>query len=138
MLLVVAGHPLPSEAWRRRRPDQTNPRYAAAARAQRHSSRRAQYDQESAPGGAIIVTGIRRGIQDAIQIKRNSASVVEAVSAEEIGKLPDVSIAEFDRSTPRRHGAARWRSCGDHLHSRLFARLYDGSAKRTPAGEFGL
>jgi iron complex outermembrane receptor protein len=44
--------------------------------------------------GAIVVTGIRRGLQDAIQIKRNSASVVEAVSAEEIGKLPDVSIAE--------------------------------------------
>jgi len=44
--------------------------------------------------GAIVVTGIRRSLQDSIQIKRNSASVVEAVSAEEIGKLPDVSIAE--------------------------------------------
>jgi iron complex outermembrane receptor protein len=46
------------------------------------------------PPGAIVVTGIRRSLQDSIQIKRNSASVVEAVSAEEIGKLPDVSIAE--------------------------------------------
>ncbi len=45
-------------------------------------------------GGAIVVTGLRRSLQDSIQIKRNSASVVEAVSAEEIGKLPDVSIAE--------------------------------------------
>jgi len=44
--------------------------------------------------GAIVVTGIRKSLQDSIQIKRNSASVVEAVSAEEIGKLPDVSIAE--------------------------------------------
>jgi len=44
--------------------------------------------------GVIVVTGIRRSLQDSIQIKRNSASVVEAVSAEEIGKLPDVSIAE--------------------------------------------
>ena len=44
--------------------------------------------------GAIVVTGIRRSLQNSIQIKRNSASVVEAVSAEEIGKLPDASIAE--------------------------------------------
>jgi iron complex outermembrane receptor protein len=44
--------------------------------------------------GAIVVTGIRRSVQDSIQIKRNSASMVEAVSAEEIGKLPDNSIAE--------------------------------------------
>src|SRR6476620_5003235 len=35
--------------------------------------------------GAIVVTGIRRSLQNSIQIKRNSASVVEAVSAEEIG-----------------------------------------------------
>jgi iron complex outermembrane receptor protein len=44
--------------------------------------------------GAIIVTGIRRSIQDSVEIKRRERSVVEAVSAEEIGKLPDVSIAE--------------------------------------------
>lgn len=44
--------------------------------------------------GGIVITGIRRSLQDSIQIKRNNASVVEAVSAEEIGKLPDVSIAE--------------------------------------------
>jgi len=50
--------------------------------------------QPPADEGAIVVTGIRRSLQDSIQIKRNSASVVEAVSAEEIGKLPDVSIAE--------------------------------------------
>ena len=50
--------------------------------------------QQPTDEGAIVVTGIRRSLQDSIQIKRNSASVVEAVSAEEIGKLPDVSIAE--------------------------------------------
>lgn len=59
--------------------------------------------------GAIVVTGIRRGLQDAIQIKRNSASVVEAVSAEEIGKLPDVSIAE---SIARLPGIAAQRVAG--------------------------
>ena len=42
----------------------------------------------------ITVTGIRRGIENAINIKKNSDSIVEAVSAEDIGKLPDSSIAE--------------------------------------------
>ncbi len=42
----------------------------------------------------VIVTGLRRGLADSIAIKRNETSIVEAVSAEDIGKLPDVSIAE--------------------------------------------
>lgn len=42
----------------------------------------------------IIVTGIRASIEDAIEVKRQSGSIVEAVSAEDIGKLPDTSIAE--------------------------------------------
>ena len=50
---------------------------------------------QAAPAeGAIVVTGLRRSLQDSIAIKRKETSVVEAVSAEEIGKLPDVSIAE--------------------------------------------
>ncbi len=61
------------------------------------------------PKGTIVVTGIRRSLQDSIQIKRNSASVVEAVSAEEIGKLPDVSIAE---SIARLPGIAAQRVAG--------------------------
>ena len=43
---------------------------------------------------AIVVTGIRRSIANSIAIKRDERSMVEAVSAEEIGKLPDVSVAE--------------------------------------------
>ena len=43
---------------------------------------------------AVVVTGIRRGIEDAISIKKESTSIVEVISAEDIGKLPDVSIAE--------------------------------------------
>ncbi|NZA26322.1 TonB-dependent receptor [Luteimonas sp. SJ-92] len=42
----------------------------------------------------VTVTGIRRGIESAISVKRESTSIVEAISAEDIGKLPDVSIAE--------------------------------------------
>src|SRR5690606_4202867 len=42
----------------------------------------------------IVVTGIRRSLMDSIATKQDSTSIVEAISAEDIGKLPDVSIAE--------------------------------------------
>jgi TonB-dependent receptor len=51
----------------------------------------------STPGSdieTVVVTGIRHGIEDAIVLKRDSGSIVEAISAEDIGKLPDTSIAE--------------------------------------------
>ncbi len=42
----------------------------------------------------ITITGIRKGIEDAISVKKNSDSIVEAISAEDIGKLPDTTVAE--------------------------------------------
>ncbi|NOZ41802.1 MAG: TonB-dependent receptor [Alphaproteobacteria bacterium] len=42
----------------------------------------------------IVVTGIRGGIMSSIAKKSENSSIVEAVSAEDIGKLPDVSIAD--------------------------------------------
>jgi TonB-dependent receptor len=41
----------------------------------------------------IIVTGIRAAQARAIDVKRNASSVVEAISAQDIGKLPDVTIS---------------------------------------------
>jgi iron complex outermembrane recepter protein len=49
---------------------------------------------QSADSEEIVITGIRAAIEDAIEIKREETSIVEVVSAEDIGKLPDVSIAE--------------------------------------------
>lgn len=42
----------------------------------------------------VTVTGLRGSIESSIAIKKNSDSIVEVVTAEDIGKLPDVSIAE--------------------------------------------
>ena len=42
----------------------------------------------------VTVTGIRGSIERSIDIKQESGNIVEAVSAEDIGKLPDVSIAD--------------------------------------------
>lgn len=64
---------------------------------------------EAAPMATVTVTGIRRGIEDAISVKKDSTSIVEAISAEDIGKLPDVSIAE---SIARLPGLAAQRVAG--------------------------
>lgn len=57
----------------------------------------------------ITVTGIRGAIESAISVKKNSDSIVEAVNAEDIGKLPDTSIAE---SIARLPGVAAQRTNG--------------------------
>ncbi|MEQ1512014.1 MAG: TonB-dependent receptor [Lysobacteraceae bacterium] len=43
---------------------------------------------------AIVVTGLRRSIETSRVTKQESSSIVEAVSSEDLGKLPDLSIAE--------------------------------------------
>lgn len=42
----------------------------------------------------VVVAGFRASLMQAQALKRNNSSIVEAVSAEDIGKLPDTSIAE--------------------------------------------
>ncbi|QKX17553.1 TonB-dependent receptor [Microbulbifer sp. YPW1] len=42
----------------------------------------------------ITVTGIRQSLTNAMDIKRDSAGVVDAISAEDIGKFPDTNLAE--------------------------------------------
>jgi iron complex outermembrane recepter protein len=42
----------------------------------------------------IIVTGFRASLESSIRTKKNDLAIVESVTAEDIGKLPDVSIAE--------------------------------------------
>ena len=54
----------------------------------------AQTSAAPAGGDVVTITGIRRGIESAINVKKNSDNIVEAISAEDIGKLPDNSIAE--------------------------------------------
>ncbi len=60
-------------------------------------------------GAEIVVSGLRYSISNSIETKRRETSIVEAVSAEEIGKLPDVSIAE---SIARLPGLAAQRTGG--------------------------
>ena len=71
----------------------------------------ATVDTTTPPIQTVRVTGIRRGIEAAISIKKNSNSIVEAISAEDIGKLPDQSVAESISRLPG-VSAQRGRSSG--------------------------
>jgi TonB-dependent receptor len=42
----------------------------------------------------VVVTGIRGSLERAMDIKRDSAGVVDAISAEDMGKFPDTNLAE--------------------------------------------
>src|SRR5882672_5696342 len=57
----------------------------------------AAHAQQAAVGDTleeVVVTGFRHAIATSIAVKKRSDSIVESVSAEDIGKLPDLSIAE--------------------------------------------
>jgi iron complex outermembrane recepter protein len=53
----------------------------------------AQTDQ-TAPPETIFVTGVRASVEKSIEVKRKADSVVEVITAEDIGKLPDKNIAD--------------------------------------------
>ncbi len=42
----------------------------------------------------IVVTGLRASLREAMDIKRDAQGVVDAISAEDIGKFPDTNLAE--------------------------------------------
>jgi TonB-dependent receptor len=53
-----------------------------------------------ASGDEIVVTGIRRSLQSAQNIRRNSEQIVDSVVAEDIGKLPDLNTAQTAARIP--------------------------------------
>jgi iron complex outermembrane receptor protein len=68
---------------------------AAAVAAALAGASGATYAQEQdEPLEEVVVSGIRHGIESAIAMKKESTSIVESITAEDIGKLPDTSIAE--------------------------------------------
>ncbi|WP_346838443.1 TonB-dependent receptor [Microbulbifer sp. SAOS-129_SWC] len=72
----------------------------------------AQSDDAQQPGTIeeVSVTGIRASLQRAMDVKRDSNGVVDAISAEDIGKFPDTNVAE---SLQRISGVSIDRSGGE-------------------------
>ncbi|MEG3122422.1 TonB-dependent receptor [Sphingomonas sp. GB1N7] len=60
-------------------------------------------DVAAQPGAAedeIVVTGFRRSLQQALNVKRNSVAAVDVVIAEDIAKFPDQNLAESLQRIP--------------------------------------
>ena len=57
-------------------------------------------EEEAASEDAIIVTGYRASLQNAQNIKKDADTVVDALSAEDIGALPDRSVTEALQRVP--------------------------------------
>lgn len=48
----------------------------------------------------VVVTGIRASLQQSINQKRNSDSLVEVITAEDVGKMPDKNVADSLQRLP--------------------------------------
>ncbi|MEO5492419.1 MAG: TonB-dependent receptor [Sphingomonas sp.] len=54
----------------------------------------AQDPAPAADSSDIVVTGIRASLRSSIALKRDGQGIVDAISAEDIGKFPDTNLAE--------------------------------------------
>jgi hypothetical protein len=48
----------------------------------------------------VVVTGIRASLQKSLDVKRDSEGIVDAISAEDIGKFPDSNLATAMERVP--------------------------------------
>jgi TonB-dependent receptor len=51
-------------------------------------------------GEVVVVTGIRASLHSSQEIKQNASGVVDAITAEDIGKFPDTNLAESIQRIP--------------------------------------
>ncbi|MEA3048248.1 MAG: iron complex outerrane recepter protein [Sphingomonadales bacterium] len=51
-------------------------------------------------GETIVVTGLRRSLQSAQNIKRNAPQQIDAIVANDIGKLPDIAVSDTAARIP--------------------------------------
>jgi len=109
------------------------PRTAACAGALLAFGGAAAVAQQAAPQSEateplqeITITGIRHSIETAITLKERSNDIIETISAEDLGKLPDLSIAD---SLARLPGLAAQRTDGrsNFISIRGFAADFSGT-----------
>ena len=81
----------------------------AAAATAATDAQTAAADAQAANGQQIVVTGFRAALRSSTAKKKNSEAVVESVTAEDVGKLPDNGIGE---SIARLPGISSQRSAG--------------------------
>jgi len=70
-----------------------NPAFAQDAQTQAPQAQQAA-QTDATTLDTVTVTGIRNSLEQSMNIRRDSAGVVDAISAEDIGKFPDTNLAE--------------------------------------------
>ncbi len=60
----------------------------------------AQQAAEQAAPAVVTVSGVRASLEQSLRQKRNADSVVEVVTAEDIGKMPDRNVADAIQRLP--------------------------------------
>jgi iron complex outermembrane receptor protein len=93
MALALAATPAAAQTDPAAQPDPN-------ATAQTNPADQATADQAAADQSAIVVTGLRRSLQSAKNIKKNSVQQIDAIVAEDIGKLPDIAVSETAARIP--------------------------------------
>ncbi len=77
-----------------------------------------------------MVTGLRRSLQSARNIKRNSTQMIDAIVAEDIGKLPDITVSESAARIPgvqvERNGGEASRVLLRGLDNTYYTTTYNG------------
>ncbi|HEY0044629.1 MAG TPA: TonB-dependent receptor [Allosphingosinicella sp.] len=78
----------------------------------------------------IVVTGLRRSLQSAQTLKRNSDQIVDAIVAEDIGKLPDIAVSDTAARIPgiqvERSGGEATRVLVRGLDRTFYTTTYNG------------
>ncbi|MEO6582616.1 MAG: TonB-dependent receptor plug domain-containing protein, partial [Sphingomicrobium sp.] len=78
----------------------------------------------------IVVTGLRKSLQSAKNIKRNSVQIVDAIVAEDIGKLPDITVSDTAARIPgvqvERNGGEASRVLLRGLDRSFYTTTYNG------------
>ncbi|WP_374583750.1 TonB-dependent receptor [Pseudoduganella sp.] len=60
----------------------------------------AQQAAQNSEQNVVVVTGVRAALAQSINQKRNSDSLVEVITAEDVGKMPDKSVADSLQRVP--------------------------------------
>lgn len=74
--------------------------HAQSATAANEPANSSQEDGASDPEGVIVVTGFRGSLERSLEIKRNASGISDAITAEDIGKFPDLNISESLQRIP--------------------------------------
>ncbi|WP_202841738.1 TonB-dependent receptor [Luteimonas saliphila] len=72
-----------------------NPAFAQDPAPQQPATQQTQAATDDASTlDTVVVTGLRNSLENSMGIKRDTSGVVDAISAEDIGKFPDTNLAE--------------------------------------------